>query len=288
MCLRHKQLINIQIMREVIQTGKTIEEALEKAVAELNVDVDDVEYEVLEAATTGFLGFGSKPAKIVARCDVRKSDEIISKPSERPKRFEKPAPPRPERPASPRPERAAHPRPEKADTQESKPPRPASFYEKNDEDFVPTENAIPFIEGFLKDLFEKASFNVQANVVRNGRFIEVNLIGEDVGSVIGKHGDTLDAFQHITQLAFNKALSGGEKIRIDTENYREKREKTLVGLAKSIANRVIKSKGKYELEPMKAYERRIIHSTLQSYPMLTTYSVGNEPQRRIVIAFKNR
>ena len=273
-------------MREVIQTGKTIEEALEKAVAELKVDVDDVEYEVLEAPSTGFFGFGSKPAKIVARCDVRKPEPVSAPKTEAFKARRNEKPPAAERSA---PKAAVAPKETAAaGTSKEAAPKHVSAYERNDEDFVPTENAIPFVEGFLKDLFEKADFNVQAAVKQNGRFIEVNLTGEDVGSVIGKHGDTLDAFQHITQLAFNKAVSGGEKIRIDTENYREKRERTLVGLAKSIANRVIKSKGKYELEPMKAYERRIIHSALQSYPMLTTYSVGNEPQRRIVIAFKHR
>ena len=265
-------------MREVIQTGKTIEEALEKAVLELNVDVDEVEYEVLEAASPGFLGFGAKPAKIVARCDIRKPEPQPEKRAFEPRKFDKPTSIA-QKPAA---------RTERPVAEPTKTERPKSSYEKNDENFVPTEGATTFIEGFVKDLFQKSNFNVQAAITRNGRFIEVNLTGEDVGNVIGKHGDTLDAIQHITQLAFNKAVGGAEKIRIDTENYREKREKTLVGLAKSIANRVIKSKGKYELEPMKAYERRIIHSALQSYPMLTTYSVGNEPQRRIVIAFKHR
>ena len=133
-----------------------------------------------------------------------------------------------------------------------------------------------------------SEFEVSFNFKRDGKFIIVDLVGEEAGILIGKHGDTLDSIQHIVQLAFNKAVKGKEKIRIDTEGYREKREKTLVALAKSIASKVIKSKNKYELEPMKAYERKIIHSTLQSYPMLTTYSVGVEPDRRLIVAFKHR
>ena len=119
-----------------------------------------------------------------------------------------------------------------------------------------------------------------------GKYLYIDLKGDDSGVLIGKRGDTLDAIQHIVQLALNMEIKGGEKIRIDTEGYREKRTKTLVSLAKSIANRVIKSRGKYELEPMKAYERKIIHAALQSYPMLTTYSVGVEPERRLIVAFK--
>ena len=235
-------------MRETIATGKTIDEAKANGANELNVSVDDVTIEVLEAPKSGFLGLGAKPAKLL----VRYTD------------------------------------PEEEKALENEVNAVLEAKEKEEEEFVPNEESIPFLEGFLKELFAKMGFDVSFNFKREGKFIIVDLIGDETGILIGKHGDTLDSLQHIVQLAFNKAVKGKEKIRIDTEGYREKREKTLVALAKSIASKVIKSKNKYELEPMKAYERKIIHSTLQSYPMLTTYSVGVEPERRLIVAFKHK
>ena len=163
------------------------------------------------------------------------------------------------------------------------------FKDEVDESFVPNEEVEPFLENYLTGLFKAMNFeNVTFTLKRQGKYIHIDLKGDESGVLIGKRGDTLDAIQHIVQLALNKAVKGGEKVRVDTEGYREKRTKTLISLAKSIANRVIKSRGKYELEPMKAYERKIIHAALQSYPMLTTYSVGVEPERRLVVAFKGR
>jgi spoIIIJ-associated protein len=266
-------------LKEIITTGKNIDEAMDKAVIELNVDRDLVEFEILDAPTSGFMGFGAKPARVLARTGVRTADE------KQVKKENKPAPTKNETIKKPdfvkkeAPVKMEAPVNNVAVSREKKEP---------EGEFVPTENGVSFVEGYLVDLFKNMSLKVTATVVQKDRIIEVKLLGEDVGLVIGKHGDTLDAIQHIAQLAFNKNTNGAEKVRIDTEDYREKREKTLVGLAKSIANRVIKSRGKYELEPMKAYERRIIHATLQNYPMITTYSIGDDQQRRIVVAFKTK
>ncbi len=259
-------------VKEIITSAKTVDEAIEKAVAELNVDRDLIEFEILNAPTSGFLGIGAKPARVLARYDVKKPDEDI-----KPKQKETVVKERAEKrvPKAPKEE----PRTE---------PKKQTVNYEDDTDFVPSENGVAFVEDYVKNLFRLMDMNVTAEVTRKGRIISVNLIGDEAGNIIGKHGDTLDAIQHLLQLAFNKKVKGGEKIRLDTEDYRQKREKTLIGLAKSIANRVIKSRGKYELEPMKAYERRIIHSALQSYPMITTYSVGVEPQRRLIVAFKHR
>ncbi|MBQ7950110.1 MAG: protein jag [Clostridia bacterium] len=258
-------------MKEIITSAKTVDEAIEKAVAELAVDRDLIEFEILSAPTNGFLGLGAKPARILARYDVKKPEEV----KEEPKKVEAKAPKA---------------KVEKNPAKEVKQPetkKPTINYE-DDADFVPSENGVSFVEDYVKKLFELMGMEMTAEVRQQGRIIFVNIAGDEAGSIIGKHGDTLDAIQHMLQLAFNKKVKGGEKIRLDTEDYRMKREKTLTGLAKSIANRVIKSRGKYELEPMKAYERRIIHSALQSYPMITTYSVGVEPQRRLIVAFKHR
>jgi len=266
-------------VKEIITSAKTVDEAIEKAVQELGVDRDLIEIEILNAPTSGFLGIGAKPARILARYDVKKPEEETSAP----KKEAKAPKARPERA-----EKTA--RTEKKVVKEevkAEPKKPSVNYE-DDADFVPTENGVAFVEEHVKELFRLMDIAVTAEVTQKGRIISVNLVGEEAGNIIGKHGDTLDAIQHMLQLAFNKKIKGGEKIRLDTEDYRMKREKTLTGLAKSIANRVIKSHGKYELEPMKAYERRIIHSALQSYPMITTYSVGVEPQRRLIVAFKHR
>ena len=235
-------------------------------------EIQQIEFEILNAPSAGFLGIGAKPARILARYDVKKPEETVA-----PKKEAK-AP------------RAKVEKAEKKIVKEevkAEPKKQTINYE-DDTDFVPTENGVAFVEEHVKELFRLMGITVTAEVTQKGRIISVNLVGDEAGNIIGKHGDTLDAIQHMLQLAFNKKVKGGEKIRLDTEDYRMKREKTLTGLAKSIANRVIKSHGKYELEPMKAYERRIIHSALQSYPMITTYSVGVEPQRRLIVAFKHR
>ncbi|WP_407427329.1 RNA-binding cell elongation regulator Jag/EloR [Treponema sp.] len=260
-------------MKEFIATAKTVDEAIEKAVAELAVDRDLIEFEILNAPTSGFLGIGAKPARILARYDVKKPEDK----KEAPKKEAKVQKPKTEK----KPVKEAAPEP-KAETKNT------TVNYEDDTDFVPSENGVQFVSDYVKKLFELMEMDVSAEVTQKGRIISVNLAGEEAGNIIGKHGDTLDSIQHMLQLAFNKKVKGGEKIRLDTEDYRQKREKTLTGLAKSIANRVIKSRGKYELEPMKAYERRIIHSALQSYPMITTYSVGVEPQRRLIVAFKHR
>ena len=258
-------------MKEIITSAKTVDEAIEKAVAELAVDRDLIEFEILNAPTSGFLGLGAKPARILARYDVKKPEEVKE----------------PVKKAEPKAPRA---KAEKKVVKEEKQPevKKQTVNYEEDTDFVPSENGVQFVQDYVKQLFDLMGMEVSAEVPPKGRIIFVKIAGDEAGNIIGKHGDTLDAIQHMLQLAFNKKVKGGEKIRLDTEDYRQKREKTLTGLAKSIANRVIKSHGKYELEPMKAYERRIIHSALQSYPMITTYSVGVEPQRRLIVAFKHR
>lgn len=264
-------------MKEIITTAKSVDEAIEKAVIELNVDRDLIEFEILNAPSNGFLGLGAKPARILARYDVKKPEE--------PKAEEKKAEPK-----------AQKPKQEKKAVKEAKEQKQQKLEEtkktvvnyEDDTDFVPSENGVSFVKEYAEKLISLMGINVSVEVNQKGRIIEVNFQGDEAGNIIGKHGDTLDAIQHMMQLAFNKKVKGAEKIRLDTEDYRMKREKTLIGLAKSIANRVIKSRGKYELEPMKAYERRIIHSALQSYPMITTYSVGVEPQRRLIVAFKHK
>ena len=274
-------------MKEIITTGKTIDDARLKAAEEFNVSVDDITYEVLDVPKSGILGIGAKPARILAKYDD--PNEAIAKNK---KKEEAPKEKKPVKTlADFEPEKIKKHEPEKKNESEKKHISEIThediFKDDVDENFVPNENAEPFLENYLKNLFLNMGFsNVTFTINRQGKYLYIDLKGDDSGVLIGKRGDTLDAIQHIVQLALNMEIKGGEKVRIDTEGYREKRTKTLVSLAKSIANRVIKSRGKYELEPMKAYERKIIHAALQSYPMLTTYSVGVEPERRLIVAFK--
>ena len=268
-------------MKETIATGKTIEEAKINGAMELGVDVDDVTIEVLDAPKTGFLGLGTKPAKLL----VKYVDPEEEKKKEKRKadiREEKREVKKAEKTVEKKTEKKA----ESADTSDKE--HKTVLTEETESTFVANDDSIPFLESYLKGLFEKTGFNMTYTITRNGKYLHIDLSGDETGALIGKHGDTLDSLQHIVQLALNKAMKSGEKVRLDMEGYREKREKTIVALAKSIASKVIKTKGKYELEPMKAYERKIIHATLQNYPMLTTYSVGVEPERRLIVAFKHK
>lgn len=302
-------------MKEIITTGKTIEDAKKNAAEELNVSVDEIiNYEVLDIPKSGILGIGAKPARILVKYsepapvqdneveNEEKMQPVEKKPMKTLADFE---PEKIKNKTAVNAEIAEKSdmsgRKEKARSFEGrekfeKPERKVVelkhsdiFKDEQEEGFVPNEQVEPFLENYLKELFKLMGCeNVTFTLDRRGKYIYIDLKGDGSGVLIGKRGDTLDAIQQIVQLALNKALKSGEKVRVDTEGYREKRTKTLIALAKSIANRVIKSRGKYELEPMKAYERKIIHATLQSYPMLTTYSVGVEPERRLVVAFKSR
>lgn len=265
-------------MKEIIAIGKTIDEAKLKAAEELNVSADEVTYEILDMPSSGFLGIGAKPARILARYeDPKEAEEKLRKKEEAKKAA-----------IENKPEKIKSEKAEKPTVSKTELKHEDIFKDEEDENFVPNEATEPFLNDYLKGLFEAMKFDVTYTIKRQGKYIYIDLKGDESGVLIGKRGDTLDSIQHIVQLALNKVVKNGEKIRVDTEGYREKRTKTLVNLAKSIANRVIKSRGKYELEPMKAYERKIIHAALQSYPMLTTYSVGVEPERRLVVAFKSK
>ncbi len=139
---------------------------------------------------------------------------------------------------------------------------------------------------FLEDVFLAMGMRVDINIERAEKIMKVTLAGENMGLIIGKHGDTLDALEHLVSLTVNRGDGDYVKVVLDTENYREKRRATLVRLAENLASSVVNNKKKITLEPMSAGERRIIHSTLQSNKMVDTYSIGEEPHRKVVIALK--
>ncbi len=139
---------------------------------------------------------------------------------------------------------------------------------------------------FLNDIFFTMGLKVDIDITRTEKMMNIVLSGDNMGIIIGKRGDTLDALEHLTSLCVNRGDGEYVKVVLDTENYREKRYQTLVKLANNLARTVVKNRRKVTLEPMSSNERRIIHSTLQNNPEIDTYSVGEEPNRRIVITLK--
>ena len=139
---------------------------------------------------------------------------------------------------------------------------------------------------FLEEIFSAMGMNVDIDITLADKTMNINLSGENMGLIIGKRGDTLDALEHLVSLCVNKGDGDYIKVILDTENYREKRHQTLVKLAESLASSVVRNKRKIILEPMSSNERRIIHATLQSNNYVDTYSIGDEPNRKVVVALK--
>ncbi len=141
-------------------------------------------------------------------------------------------------------------------------------------------------EDFLNDVFTCMGMRVGIEMTRQEKVLTINLSGDNMGLIIGKHGDTLDALEHLVSLAVNRGGGDYTKIILDTENYREKRKATLKRLAEKLASSISESKRKITLEPMSSNERRIIHATLQDFPGVETHSIGEEPYRKVVISLK--
>lgn len=200
-------------------SGKTVSDAITEALIALETTSDNIEYEVVEEGSGGFLGIGSKDAVIKAR---------------------------------------------------KKEPEKAGY------------------EAFLSEVL--AAMEIEATTTveidEDDKSININIDGEDTGDLIGKRGQTLDALQYLTSIVANKGNEEYYRIKLDTKNYRERRQKTLENLAKNVASKVKKTRRKIILEPMNPYERRIIHSYLQADKFVETKSEGEEPNRKVVIYYK--
>ena len=209
------------MIRVIEATGKTEDEAIQSALAELGCTREQVSVEILERAKSGFLGIGATPAKI--RVSFEEPDDILT-----------------------------------------------------------------LTENFLKGLLEKmGSDAVPVLEQKDENTIYVNLTGEKLGMLIGRRGETLDAIQHIANYAMNHSGEKRVHISVDAENYRSKREESLQRLAEKVAAKVLKYRKNMTLEPMNSYERHVIHTALQDYEGVSTFSTGTEPNRRIVVAFGN-
>ncbi len=198
-------------------TAKTVDEAIEIAIAELKLDRSNIKVEVLDSGSKGLFGIGAKEAVVRVTADVDLEERARS---------------------------------------------------------------------FLDDVFFSMGMKVDFDIKREGKVMRINLIGDNLGIIIGKRGDTLDSLEHLTNLCVNKGDVDYVKVILDVENYRARREQTLIKLAKNLATTVTRTGKKITLEPMHSNERRIIHATLQNNSDVETYSVGEEPNRKVVIATK--
>lgn len=269
-------------------SAKTVDDAITEALIQLGVTSDRLEYEVIEKGSPGFLGIGMKQAVIEARRkpepEPEPEQEEISVRPEKPeiKETEK------ETPVSAKKERSEKkPKKEKEVKEikeEAKPEEP-----KREETVLAEvqDVTIQAVEEFLRNTLNAMDMEVEIkSEIDSDGALSINMTGEHMGILIGKRGQTLDALQYLANRVANKHQEGYVRVKLDTENYRARREETLRHLAKNIAHKVKRTRRPVALEPMNPYERRIIHSALQSDPYVTTHSEGEEPYRKVVVTLK--
>ncbi len=288
-------------------TGKTIDDAVETALAQLGVGRDDITYQVLALPKAGFLGFGKQDAKVQVTYQVpdpvpEKPKSALgsasrSKPKAKPVTDKKPeapkAEPKPEAPkAAPAPKQEKKPEQPKAEKKPEAPKQPKA--PKAEKKPAAPKVYAPAAEGsleqqievFLKGLLEHMNSNAVPHCVKaDEHTYKVELVGDDLGYLIGRRGDTLDALQHLANYAVGRNADGHIRINVDAEDYRAKREDSLRRYARKKAQQVLKARRRTTLEPMNAYERHVIHAALQDMENITTHSTGTEPNRRVVIEY---
>ena len=271
----------------IITTGKTIDLAVEAALEQLKMDRDSVSVEVLENAKSGFLGIGAQPAKIKVTYEGPAEDNapaLSSASRSKPKKFV----PKTEAAPAPKAEVKQAPKAEPKKVEQKKAePKPQPKKPAEPKVYAPAaEGSLEEkIEVFVKGLLEHMGSDAVPHAWKEEDVYRVDLVGENLGILIGRRGDTLDAIQHLTNYVINRGGSKRLRINVDAEGYRAKREDALRHLALKVAGKVQKYRRNITLEPMNAYERHIIHAALQEMGDITTYSTGTEPNRRVVVAY---
>lgn len=324
------------MLKWIETTGRSEQDAISAALFQLGLDQDDVSIEVIERAKSGFLGFGSNPAKVRVsyeeidgkacplteepRVEKEEQPEEAAVSAAAPVRSVKEdvvlpaAPKQEEQPAAPKaapveeetilsakpgmaPPKKSQPRPERREQR----PRRENRLQEGDEVLIgapaerqpvqltaadPGDEKAGQIRAFLTGLMEhlKVQAVPEIFVTDEGNY-KVILQGQDLGAIIGRRGETLDSIQQLTSYAVNRGQSKRVRIHVDAEGYRAKREESLQRLALKVAGKVVKYRKNMMLEPMNAYERHVIHTALQDYKGVTTYSTGVEPNRRTVVAY---
>ena len=251
-------------------TGKTEDEAIRKAREQLHMDRDDVSVEILERAKSGFLGIGSSPARVRVTYGQEEPEAPAApvQPEKKPEPRPQPRPqPKPEQPKTRKPE------PPKAPVKAPEPPKAAQAPAAAPEQSVLDDNArriTEFLTGLLEHMDSPAQ--VQVTETEKGRY-SVVLEGQKLGQLIGRRGETLDAIQQLTNYAVNSGREKRIRVHVDAENYRAKREQSLERLANKVAGKVVKYRRSVTLEPMNAYERHVIHTALQDFPVTAFHPV---------------
>lgn len=271
----------IEMNGSIRVSAKTVDDAITEAMIQLGVTSDRLEYEVIEKGSSGFLGIGMKQAVIEARRKPESEPEVVEK-----------------EPFAPveeiREEKAEEiAEPVKAEVKEEAPvvekqeERPAEEPKKARELAEVQPQTVEAVKTFLADTMKAMNMEVEIEIsIDEDGALCADLRGEHMGILIGKRGQTLDSLQYLANRVANKHQDGYVRVKLDTENYRARREETLKHLAKNIAHKVKRNRRPVALEPMNPYERRVIHSALQSDPYVTTHSEGEEPYRKVVITLK--
>ena len=253
------------MIKTIQKSAKTEEEAVRLALEELGLTHDDVSVEIIELAKSGVLGFGAKPAVVAISYEV--SDE-------------------------PEPKAATTPEPKDSPKANLVTNSPRSSAPAPKDAAKPVPVAVPngvneaAVQGFISGLLERFGVPAQVEVADEvDGTINVVLVAQEAGALIGRRGETLDAIQHLTNYAVNSADGRRLRINVDTENYRARRGETLEALASKTASKVVKYRRNLTLDPMNAYERHVIHTALQEHELVSTHSVGSEPNRRVVVTY---
>ena len=256
-------------------SARTLDDAITEALIQLGVTSDRLDYEVIEKGSTGFLGIGMKQAVIEAR---RKPEPVVEEPeivSEAKAEIKKKEYVKKEDYA-------------KKEIKKEIPQTEAKPVIKHEAELAEVkEETKTAVESFLRDTLKAMDMTVELiSVIDSDGALSIEMKGDNMGILIGKRGQTLDSLQYLANRVANKHQDGYVRVKLDTENYRARREETLKNLAKNIAYKVKRSRRSVSLEPMNPYERRIIHAALQSDPYVTTHSEGDEPYRKVVVTLK--
>ena len=256
-------------------TAKNVDDAITEACESLCVTSDRLDYEVVTSGSAGFLGINAKPAVIKARIKEDKPEEKVEVSKTEPKKEAKKEFKAENKPLG------------KTETKvESK--KAVSEQKQNKISDADAAKLTSAADTFLKEVFDamKMEVNVDSKFNSEDNILDIEISGAEMGVLIGKRGQTLDSLQYLVSLVVNKDSADYIHVKVDTENYRERRKATLENLAKNISYKVRKSRQSVALEPMNPYERRIIHSALQGDRFVTTHSEGEEPFRRVVVTLK--
>lgn len=289
-------------MKYVETSGKTVDDAITAALLQLGLPSEQVDIEIIQEGSKGVLGiFGAKDAIVRATAKgVSLEEELFS--DHKPEKEEKPAESAAKKPEVKKvsPEKVPEKKKEEPayvmdtlvedrlaqaraakEAEMAKKEEPKEPIAYSEDAKVAEEAAIAFLLPVLKEMGIEAKID---GLMEEEDVLKLDIQGEGLGVIIGKRGNTLDSLQYLTALVANKKTEGHVKIKLDAENYREKRKQTLEKLAINLAKKVRKTNRRVALEPMNPYERRIIHSVLQSFNGVETHSEGEEPFRKVVIS----